>query len=282
MHSVTIPVSLPPSRNGVGKGDNSMLVEESFTQSTPSVVVTWGQPQTISSTGNQPDTAGTYGVVVGCRDGSAFVLRSSNGSTTPPNISVSIPPVSSPREPLSPPTSPRRYRGLGHASSRSASPSSAKSALSPFQLTRSRVVSSVSTESAEAPKNYVDFDEEQERLRGMLKGKPSRDRNSSTSRTRADREITQLTATSAGAPRKEDTRGYLTAALSPSSSTLSLSPSNPPSPTFPSGVSPEPAAAYPLSLRFHVFLPLACAGSSVSALKVHEGGRYISCLHTTG
>ncbi|KAI0823988.1 WD40 repeat-like protein [Trametes gibbosa] len=282
MHSLTIPVSLPLRRNDVGTDGNVTLMEQSFTQSTSTTVVLWGRAQTSGSTGSQADSITACGVAVGCTDGSVFVLQQLNGFATPPNISVSIPPIPSFREPVSPPTSPRRHLGLGHPSSRSASPSSVKSALSPFQLTRSRVVSSVSTESAEAPKNYVDFDEEQERLRGMLKGKPTRDRTSSTSRTRSDREVTQITATSSSSLRKEDTRNFLTAALSPSSSTVSLPSSNPPSPTFPSAASPELGAAYPLSVRCHIFPPLAQAGSVVSALKVHEGGRYISCLHTTG
>lgn len=282
--SLNIPVTLPPYPHGTRNTDNTTVIEESFSLSTPSTVTAWGNQDLFAASEGSGDIAGAHGVAVGCKDGSLFILRSaSNSAPLQPNIAVSIPPTPSPPEPTSPPTSPRRYRGLGHPSSRSASPSSLKSALSPFQLSRSRVVSAVSTESAEAPKNYVDFDEERERMRGMLKGRKSRERHSSTSRTRQEKDSSassQSTSAQISSLRKEDTRNYLSAALSPSSSTLSLS--NPPSPTFPPAASPEPNGALALNLRCHVYPPYSRPGSSVSALKVHEGGRYISCLHESG
>ncbi|EIW52425.1 WD40 repeat-like protein [Trametes versicolor FP-101664 SS1] len=282
--SLNIPVTLPPYPHGARNTDNTTVIEESFSLSTPSTVTAWGNQDLFALSVSSGDIAGAHGVAVGCKDGSLFILRSaSNSASLQPNIAVSIPPTPSPPEPTSPPTSPRRYRGLGHPSSRSASPSSLKSALSPFQLSRSRVVSAVSTESAEAPKNYVDFDEERERMRGMLKGRKSRERHSSTSRTRQEKDLSassQSTSAQISSLRKEDTRNYLSAALSPSSSTLSLS--NPPSPTFPPAASPEPNGALALNLRCHVYPPYARPGSSVSTLKVHEAGRYISCLHESG
>ncbi|KAI0365315.1 WD40 repeat-like protein [Pilatotrama ljubarskyi] len=277
-YSLAIPVVLPSRLDGYQKDGNTVPIEESFSRSTPSSITSWCYEDTSSSSEAKPDSAIAHGVVVGCRDGSVFVLRSVSQST-PPDISVSLP-SPSPPEPTSPPTSPRRHRGLGHPTSRSASPSSVKSALSPFQVTRSRVVSSVSNECAEAPKNYVDFDEEQERLRGMLKGKRSRDRHASTSRTRPEKESTQPGSVASSNPRKEDMRSYLSAALSPSSSTLSLS--SPPSPTLVPATSPEPADAHSLKLCCHIFPRYSHSLSPVSTVKVHEGGRYISCLHESG
>ncbi|KAI9066035.1 WD40 repeat-like protein [Trametes sanguinea] len=280
-YSLAIPLSLAPSRDGISKSGNVQAVEESFTQSTPAAIASWGyQASTDSELKSTP--AGARGVAVGCKDGSVFVLRST-ASSTPPNISVSIPPNESLPGPVTSPTSPRRHRGLGHPSSRSASPSSIKSALSPFQVTRSRVVSGVSTESAEAPKNFVDFDDEQERLKGMLKGRGTRDRHSSTSRTRPEKE--SIASTLAGPSpssnlRKDDTQSYLSAALSPSSSTLSLS--NPPSPSLVPAASPDQSGASSLKLGCHICLPRTGPQSAVSAIKVHEGGRYISCLQESG
>ncbi|EKM49792.1 uncharacterized protein PHACADRAFT_265486 [Phanerochaete carnosa HHB-10118-sp] len=40
---------------------------------------------------------------------------------------------------------------------------------SPFHVSKSTVVSSVSTEQVEAPKNYIDFEDEQEKLKGLLR-----------------------------------------------------------------------------------------------------------------
>ncbi|KAI0655440.1 WD40 repeat-like protein [Cubamyces menziesii] len=276
-YTLAIPVSLP-TRSGQQQPGNEQLLEESFSQSAPSTVVCWGyQPE------GEGYTLDEHGIAVGCGDGSVFVLRPS-GHAAPPNISVSVPPPLSPTETISSPTSPRRYRGLGHPSSRSASPSSIKSTLSPFQVSRSRVVSSVSTESAEAPKNYVDFDDEQERLKGMLKGRGNHRRHASTSRTRSEKDsipsIQVGGATSGSSLRREDTRSYLFAALSPSSSTQSLS--NPPSPTLVPAASLEPSGASAWRLRCHVFPPHSRVSSAISALKVHEGGRYFSCLHVSG
>ncbi|KAL7279647.1 hypothetical protein ACG7TL_006053 [Trametes sanguinea] len=229
-YTLAIPISLLPSRDDSPKSGNVQAIEESFTQNTPTAIVSWGL-QAVFTSELKSTAPGARGVAVGCKDGSVFVLRSTAGAS-PPNISVSIPPNESLPGPVTSPTSPRRHRGLGHPSSRSASPSSIKSALSPFQVTRSRVVSGVSTESAEAPKNYVDFDDEPERLKGMLKGRGGRERHSSTSRSRPEKEsiASALAASSGSNLRKDDTRSYLSAALSPSSSTLSLS--NPPSPTL--------------------------------------------------
>ncbi|OJT12977.1 WD repeat-containing protein 7 [Trametes pubescens] len=281
--SLNIPVTLPPCPHGTRNTDNTTVIEETFSQSTPSTITSWENQDLFGLSEGRSDIPSAHGVAVGCKDGSLFILRSaSHSASLQPNIALSIPSTPSPPEPTSPPTSPRRYRGLGHPSSRSASPSSLK-AISPFQLSRSRVVSAVSTESAEAPKNYVDFDDERERMRGMLKGRKSRERHASTSRTRQEKDSSassQSTSAQISSLRKEDTRNYLSAALSPSSSTLSLS--NPPSPTFPPAASPEPNGTLALNLRCHVYPPYARPGSSVSALKMHEGDRYISCLHESG
>ncbi|OSC98008.1 WD40 repeat-like protein [Trametes coccinea BRFM310] len=281
-YTLAIPISLLPSRDrdDSPKSGNVQAIEESFTQSTPTAIVSWGL-QAVSTSELKSTAPGARGVAVGCKDGSVFVLRSTAGAS-PPNISVSIPPNESLPGPVTSPTSPRRHRGLGHPSSRSASPSSIKSALSPFQVTRSRVVSGVSTESAEAPKNYVDFDDEPERLKGMLKGRGGRERHSSTSRSRPEKEsiASALAASSGSNLRKDDTRSYLSAALSPSSSTLSLS--NPPSPTLVPAASPETSGASSLKLDCHICLSHTGPQSAVSAIKVHEAGRYISCLAESG
>ena len=277
--SLSLPVTFASGSQSKGNGDST---EEALSSCVSSCIAFWGPPNApITSTAEQ-DNGGrgnisrTRNVGIGCKDGSVFVLSSSISSTTPPN----------PPEPVSPPTSPRRYLGFGHPSSRSASPSSTKSSLSPFHVTRSRIVSSVTTEQAEAPKNYVDFEEEQERMKGMLRGKGHRERHSSHSRTRPERDSISERPTSIATGsglRRDDTRSYLSAALSPTSSTLSLSISAPPSPTLVPAVSPEPgtsSSAY--TLRCHVFPPHAGPGRAVCAIKVHDAGRYFTCLLESG
>ncbi|KAI8986132.1 WD40 repeat-like protein [Trametes punicea] len=273
-YSLTIPVFLPAHPDCEVKPGNVEVIEESFSRSTPSSIVAWGhQLPSVSAA----KVSGAHGVAVGCDDGSVYILHSACAAP-PPDTLVSISAAGSNSEPVSPPTSPRRFRSLQHPPSRSASPSSAKATLSPFQVTRSRVVSAVSAESAEAPKNYVDFDEEQEKLKGMLNGRGSRKRHPSTSLTRPE-ESTSSSPVAGNSLRREDMRSHLSATLSPSSSTLSLS--SPPSPTLIPTASPESHGPSSLTLRCHVFTP--CAGlDPVSALKVHADGRYISCLRTSG
>ena len=272
------PLSLSVSFS-VPKGKASANpVEEALSSCSATTIAFWGPPSLapFAEPGGRRDS---QGIGIGCKDGSVFVLRSARPTTVPLVI-----PASSPPDPISPPTSPRRHLGFGRPSSRSASPSSTKSSISPFQVTRSRVVSSVTAEQAEAPKNYVDFEEEQERLKGMLRGKGHRDRHASTSRTRPEREsITAITSITGSSLRKDDTQSYLSAALSPTSSTLSLSVSTPPSPTLIPSVSPEPS--HPSSLfgiQYHAFPPHAGPGRSVSSLKAHDGGKYFTCLLEMG
>ena len=166
--SLTLPLTLASG--------SKALTEEALSSSSSSCIAFW-RPPTSDGAESSTSQPSTQGVAIGCSDGSVFLLHASNVASPPPAP-----------EPLSPPLSPRRYLGLshGHIPSRSASPSpSARSPLSPFHVTRSRIVSSVTTEQAEAPKNYVDFEEEQERFKGMLRGK-GHHRHSSHSRTRPE------------------------------------------------------------------------------------------------
>ncbi|PIL35130.1 hypothetical protein GSI_02919 [Ganoderma sinense ZZ0214-1] len=256
------------------------FVQESLTSSSPSCITYWDSHNPVAPSGSRLDSIPAEGVALGCSDGSVFVLRSIGQSGSAPFVTI-------PSEPVSSPTGTRRYLGLGRPASRSASPSSTKSSLSPFHVTRSRIVSAVSNEQVEAPKNYVDFDEEQEKLRGMLKGKGHTDsRRPSTSRPRSDKDHpvlekpVQSTSNIGSSLRKDDTMSYLSSALSPTASTLSLSLSGPPSPTLVLG--PEPSSPTSFSLRCHVFPPHSGSGRAVSSLKLHEGGKYISCLNTRG
>ncbi|KAH9932736.1 WD40 repeat-like protein [Epithele typhae] len=282
--SLSLPATV--SLANAGKGDVN-LTEASLSASAASCIAFWGPPPGLSNpieSTDKHDARTAQRVAIGCTDGSVFILD------VPAPTSPSVAPRTPHGDPLSPPLSPRRYLGLGHASSRSASPSSTIPALSPFHVTRSRIVSSVTTEQAEAPKNYVDFEDEQERLKGMLKGKEQRMRHASRSRTRPERNSFSTDRSLAATPsssngggssqKKEDARSYLSAALSPAPSTLSLS--GPPSPTLFPAVSSESNSPPTATLRYHVFPPQSSTGRPVSSVKTHDGGRYFTCLLETG
>ncbi|KAI0754509.1 WD40 repeat-like protein [Daedaleopsis nitida] len=278
--SLTVPVTLANHGKGKKRVD---LIECSLSSATATCINYWTTSTLPSSSRDKADFPATRGGAIGCVNGSIYLLQSTAPSNVTPTVSAT---TSSSPEPV---PNARRYMGLGHHSSRSASPSSTKSSHSPFHVTRSRIVSSVTTERAEAPKNYVDFDEEEEKLRGMLKGKGHRDRHASTSRTRPDPphekiSTTQTTSnTNTGSSlRKDDTRSYLSAALSPTSSTLSLSTSAPPSPPLAPATSSDTSPPCEMTLRCHVYPPHAGPGRRVSSLKSHDGGRYITCLNAAG
>lgn len=110
-------------------------------------------------------------LLVGCEDGSLFLFHStiSTGSTLP------SPPAITEVSPISPLLS-GRQKPRRPSSPHSLSPTSPRSSHSPFHVPKPRAVSSVSTELAEAPKNYVDFDDEQEKMKNMLKRKGVKDK----------------------------------------------------------------------------------------------------------
>ncbi len=257
------------------------LIQESLTSASPSCITYWDPHNPVAPSGSKVDPIPSEGVALGCRDGSVFILRSIGQPGAVLSLSI-------PSDSVSSPTGTRRYLGLGRPTSRSASPSSTKSSLSPFHVTRSRIVSAVSNEQVEAPKNYVDFDDEQEKLRGMLKGKGRSDRRPSTSGPRSEKDhpafekAVQNASNVGSSLRKDDTMSYLSNALSRTASTLSLPLSGPPSPTLVPAPSPEPSSPTSVNLRCHVFPPHSGPGRAVSSLKLHECGRYISCLNTSG
>ena len=134
-------------------GDQALVIEASFSQTQPRTVKCW------SSSLN--DTSQEY-VLVGSLDGTLYLFTSSQSYSpvgTPIQPSPSVTPSYSPR-PSQPPSH----------SSRSSITSSL-----PLVTPRSRVVSGITTEQVEAPKNYVDFDEETDKLKGMLKGRHPRE-----------------------------------------------------------------------------------------------------------
>lgn len=110
-------------------------------------------------------------LIVGCEDGSLYVFHHQDIlPSTPQESTSSIPTVV-----VKPPPTKKRSRGTypfetptsGISSAAAASHNSAFWKLS----SRPRAVSGVSIEQVEAPTNYVDFDDEPDKLKGMLEGR---------------------------------------------------------------------------------------------------------------
>ncbi|OBZ71205.1 hypothetical protein A0H81_08463 [Grifola frondosa] len=217
----------------------------------------------------------TCGVAIGCEDGTFYILRSgpiargrpegTQGPTQPTGTSISL-------------------QISGSHRPRSSSPS-AGSGFAPFHVTRSRIVSSVSTELAEAPKNYVDFDDEEERLKEMLKGRAMKERSTGGIAEKAavaEKSPSQVPSSSASSTHTRDnSRAFRSIVVSPASSIRSLS--SPPSPTLlPNHEPQDPFDSPVLSLQCHVLPPRFGAGQAITALKSHDDGRFLLCLQRTG
>ncbi|TFY53289.1 hypothetical protein EVJ58_g9531 [Rhodofomes roseus] len=144
------------------------------------------------------------------------------------------------------------------------------------KVPRTRAVSSVTTEQAEAPKNYVDFDEETERMKDMLKGKGVKERTTSDM-------LSPNTDRGSNVEKGSNTRSPRLRALSPAPSTKSTSGLPPPSPPFtPISPSESPVASSTLSLTCHVFPQKYGYLHAIRALKPYDSGRYLICLQEAG
>ncbi|KIP05194.1 hypothetical protein PHLGIDRAFT_164200 [Phlebiopsis gigantea 11061_1 CR5-6] len=154
--------------------DPQSSIHTAFSQASTSCILPL-RNDNVTGILDPPEALG--GAVVGCGDGTFYLFHAAKPSAKEPPANDertaklrSSKAASSSRSSASP--APHRSR-RGHHSSRSLSPASVKSPtpFSPFQVTKSTVVSSVSAEQVEAPKNYVDYDDEPEKLKGMLRNK---------------------------------------------------------------------------------------------------------------
>lgn len=216
------------------------------------------------------------GVALGCEDGTLYFLRQNNHRTSAP-INTENPLLS-----RSPSPTPVRL-----SSSRSRSrPRTPTTSLAPFSLaSRARVVSGISDEQAQAPKNYVDFDEEPDKLKELLKGgrkdSTSTDRPSlSFDRTAATEKLHILSKSlpsPSGSVRRGEPRSLLSATHSPTPSVTSL-----PSPISHSAIQFPFQPPYQLSLESHVFPSRSGPGNAVVDLHALANGRYLICLQSKG
>ena len=141
----------------------------------------------------------------------------------------------------------------------------------------------MSAEQAEAPKNYVDFDEEEEKMRSMVKRKGVKDKTvvdsllpgvEKTIERCSDVSASQLSTGT-------EPRTMPSTPLSPSSSTQSLPiPSSPA--TVPKVSIPRPEDRTPWRLIGHTIPYERARLSTVTSLKALEGHPLLLCLHRSG
>ncbi|KAL5501846.1 hypothetical protein ACEPAH_9107 [Sanghuangporus vaninii] len=122
-----------------------------------------------------------WGALVGCLDGSIFVFRPDFSKVARRKQTLPKRRFSGSSETAHMPS--RVPHHLALTRSRNASPTGSRTNLA-VTSSKSRAVSGLSKEQVEAPKNYVDFDDEQERMKGMISEravKEKRDRSPRTS-----------------------------------------------------------------------------------------------------
>ncbi|KAI0027931.1 hypothetical protein K488DRAFT_60036 [Vararia minispora EC-137] len=166
---LVIPITLPNTLPVLGDRDGhrhspSEIIEKACSEAVACCITGWQSP---AHSEGSTDTV-VDGVALGCTDGSVFLFSGQPcvASTEIENVETST--NSSSRASSLSPQHKRRHRSR----SRSSAPhSSLHPALSPLGLSPPpRVVSGISNEQVQAPTNFVDFEEEQEKLKTLLRG----------------------------------------------------------------------------------------------------------------
>jgi hypothetical protein len=258
-------------------------MESSCSEAQATVIVSWG----LSGT----ELAASRGAVMGCKDGTVYVFQpSSEARVVPQNSNHSRPislidaDVTSGR---STPSLRARRHSRSYAGSRSASPSLGFHQATLNMTSRSQAVSGLSKEKVEAPKNHVDFEDEPEKLKEMLKGKGVKDKTV-TDNLVPNFEKGLAVEKSPPPPllvppgpisrRKDDARSLLSATNSPPFTPGSLS--TPSSPTLVPLVSSESSTnQYILCLRFHI---IPRRSGVVSAIQLLDNSRLFAVLQDNG
>jgi hypothetical protein len=255
----------------------STLVDEASSVANVSSITYWLKNEQGSPTSQQFGSFDAFdGVVLGCEDGTLYLLRQSHHSPPPINIEKPLSSRSSIKAASSAPLSRSRSR-----------PRSPTSSHAPFSLTsRARVVSAISGEQAQAPKNFVDFDEEPEKLKELLRGgirdsasggrlSLSLDRNASAAEKQPA--WSKGLSSPSGSVQRSEAKSLLSATHSPARSVNT--PPSPPSLSSPSSPSRTP---YHLSLGCHIFPQRSGTGNAVVGLRALANGRHFLCLRSQG
>jgi WD repeat-containing protein 7 len=280
---MVVPFVLPSS-------PSRFIIEESLANASVSNLLSWGFPS--SSTDESNTTPLSCGVVLGCADGSLYILSGQHElhpTTTNPSSSSPHPPstvTSTPRS-ASPSPSSRSVLSLGSTSvsgRRSHSPGHSFGKAAPFNLTsRSRIVSGVTTSKVEAPKNYVDYDDEPDKLKDILANSGIRERSVldglipsfkpdfDISRSNSPSKQAALSPSASAGEKSRLNRlptSLLSATHSPSFSVKSSSPPSSPDGTVLHFIeTPMPDAS--LAIRFYVIPERTGPGCGVVGMHIH-------------
>ena len=246
---------------------STRILEKSLTKSFPTNLKYW------NTTPKDVKGVETHTLVLGCQDGTLYVFH--RLSTPFPDAIGLVPELENKS------TKPRNLPRMSKTPSSNTlplSPSASSSVLSPtFNVTaKLRVVSGVTTEQVEAPKNYVDFEDEPDKLKDILKGRNPRERHDNGS-DRAPKSATSSIIEPAPKPKKLARRSLLSVENSRSPTPPFSAPASPPGgPLTLSGFS------YHWELLYHVIPNRSGFEHSVKSIQFLDGGRFLAVLQKSG
>ena len=249
-----IPVSFPISAyldcNGNAQSPECLL-RSSLSGSHPTFMENWQWEE-------------GKGIILGCADGSLHVLHCS--IVVSPNVSDSQPQeVKDHRTPKS---------AKGRRNSSFTSPTFG-SMLSPtLNVTpKLRVVSGITTEQVEAPKNYVDFEDEPDKLKNILKGRTPRDRHVLDSNSSKSNAPSIIETGSALRSRNALPKSFLSAANSRASTPPPFS-----TPSSAGGCSADNG----WRLKYHIIPAHSGFGHAVGSIQLLSDERHAAVLQESG
>ncbi|KAJ7726520.1 hypothetical protein B0H16DRAFT_1592489 [Mycena metata] len=243
--SFVVPLTFPASESK----DGQTILESSCSNSQPSVLASWDSSDEQSG----PQVR----AVLGCEDGTIYAFRK-------PRQHVKIvpqPPVELPR------LSRRLSSHQPSVSSRSTSP--ATSPKTPFTVvSRSRIVAGITATQVEAPKNYVDFEDEPDKLKDMLKGRSHKERSVPPSTDASPAPSVYHVK------RSDGPKSLLSATNSPSHTPRTVS-----NPTSPVTQSSFPDDSQDLALSYHI---IPARPGSISGMLLLEGNSLLAVIQRSG
>ncbi|KAF7352793.1 WD-REPEATS-REGION domain-containing protein [Mycena venus] len=232
--SFVVPLTFPVSEPKDGL-ESQTILESSCSSSKPTALAVWDSPDELSQ----------VCAVLGCEDGTIYAFRK-------PRPQVKIVPQARLSRPQSP-----------SVGSRSTSPKPL------FNVTsRSKIVSGITATQVEAPKNYVDFDDEPDKLKDMLKGRSHKERSAPPSND------TSPAPSIRQAKRSDGPKSLLSATNSPSQTPKTMS--SPPSPAMQASF---PDDVQDLALLYHI---IPARVGPISAMLPLENNSLLAVLQQSG
>jgi WD repeat-containing protein 7 len=246
--------------------ETTRILERSLIKSHPTILKHLG-PRAVQDE--------THVLVLGCRDGTLYVFH--RLSTPSPDVIGLVPGVENNKS-LKPRIFPRISKN-SNSSSPPVSPTSLSSVLSPtFNVTaKLRVVSGVTTEQVEAPKNHVDFEDEPDKLKDILKGRNPRERHDSNS-DRAHKSAASSIIEPAPKRKNPVPKSLSLVGNSPTTTPPFSAPS---SPRECGSISPL-GPSYHWDLLYHAIPSRSGFEHSVKSIQFLDDGRFFVVLQKTG